>query len=160
MKNPSVPRSINGARRPRIALRGYALRSLAALCMTTIAAIAGAAPTPQANPAQVVEKRIGDLHDRLHIDASQETQWQVVAQTMRDNQRALEPLLAAREKDAASATAVQDLDSFATVSEAHASGIRRFIAAFEPLYTAMPAAQKKDADTLFRAGPGKMAAAK
>lgn len=137
-----------------------ALASLLGLCLAGLTTLATAAPAPAPGDPQVVEKRIADMHTRLHIDATQEAQWLVVARTMRENQAALEPLIAERAKNAPSATALQDLDSFATVSEAHAGGIRRFIAAFEPLYTAMPAAQKKEADTLFRAGPGKMGASK
>ena len=124
------------------------------------ATLASTAPSGMQDSSQRVQKRIDDMHAKLHIEAGQEQLWQAVAQTMRDNQQALEPLVAERSKNASSASALQDLDSFAAVSEAHAGGIRRFIAAFEPLYTAMSPEQKKEADTLFRSGPGKAGKAK
>jgi len=164
MKNCSTLSSKTGQPRAAAAggasVRRHAIRSVLGLCLAGLTAFATAATALALGDPQVVEKRITDMHARLHIDATQETQWLVVARTMRENQTALEPLLVERAKNAGSATALQDLDSFAAVTEAHAGGIRRFIAAFEPLYTAMPAAQKKEADTLFRAGPGKMGTSK
>ena len=153
------PTSAYTARRAARALLAVSVAVSISVCMpvssAAAAALASAAPASTQDSSQRVEKRIDDMHTKLHIVSSQETLWQTVAQTMRDNQQTLEPLVAERAKNAASATALQDLDSFAAVSEAHTGGIRRFIAAFEPLYTAMSDAQKKDADTLFRSGPGK-----
>jgi len=160
MQSLSNPSTIPLRRRSRSILSSRAVRSLLALSLAGVAVLASAAPSAPTSGAARVEKRIGDMHAKLHIGTAQESQWLTVAQTMRDNQLALEPLLAEREKNAPTASALQDLDSFAAVSEAHAGGIRRFIAAFEPLYTAMSAEQKKDADALFRGGPGKMAASK
>jgi hypothetical protein len=39
-------------------------------------------------------------------------------------------------------TAIEDLHSFAAITEAHAEGTRTFIPAFEALYQAMPAEQQ------------------
>jgi len=154
---PSVDTPRRGARSN---LRGGTVRSLLALILAGAALLATAAPSAPPGSATRVEKRIEDMHAKLHIDAAQEPLWLTVAQTMRDNQLALEPLIAERAKNSTSASALQDLDSFAAVSEAHSGGIRRFIAAFEPLYAAMTPAQKKDADALFRSGPAKMASSK
>jgi Skp family chaperone for outer membrane proteins len=149
----------------RPVLRGLACATLLASSMLGLmGASAGAAAATVTAAAvggpQHVEARIQEMHARLQITAAQEELWKPVAQTMRDNQLALEPLIADREKNAKTATAVEDLRSFAEVSEAHASGIRKFAAVFEPLYTAMAESQKKDADTLFRSGAGKMGKSK
>ncbi len=101
----------------------YALRSVLGPCLAALTTYAIAAPAPVPADPQVVEKRIAEMHAQLHIDATQETQWRVVARTMRDNQATLAPLLVEREMNAANATALQDLDSFARVTEAHA-GVR------------------------------------
>ena len=86
--------------------------------------------------------------------------WKAVAQAMRDNEAALEPLMMERRKNAASMTAVDDLKSYADITDAHLQGIRRFNPLFGTLYASMSDPQKKEADTLFRRGPRKMMRAK
>lgn len=145
------------------------LPAFASACLVLAALLAGgahAADTASAEnaaltaPDKQVEARIAQMHTRLQISTSQEDQWLPVAQTMRDNQTALEPLIGLRHRNAASATAIDDLRSYADVTEAHAAGIRRFSAAFEPLYAAFSDSQKATADKLFRSGPNKMGAGK
>jgi hypothetical protein len=144
------------AEAPRRSLRSLALGSLFVSSVLGLAcAPAGAVNAPPV-PGQQLEGRIQEMHAKLQITPAQEELWTPVAQTMRDNQRTLEPLVAEREKNAKTANALEDLRSFAEVSEAHASGIRRFAAAFEPLYSAMTDAQRQGADALFRDGAGRM----
>jgi len=148
-----VPRRLPGAQ----TLISLFLSSLLGLASATAgAAVSATTATSPALAQQHLEARIQEMHAKLQITPGQEDLWKSVAQTMRDNQLALDPLMAEREKKAQSATALEDLKSFAEVSEAHASGIRKFAAAFEPLYSGMTDAQKKGADTLFRNGAGKM----
>jgi LTXXQ motif family protein len=99
-----------------------------------------------------VEARIKDMHARLKITPAQEDQWAKVAQVMRDNEKAIEPLIKAREENAKTMTAVDDLKSYAEITDAHADGIKKFTPVFATLYASMSDAQKKDADTMFRHG--------
>lgn len=97
-----------------------------------------------------VEARIKDLHSKLGITAEQEAKWKDVTDAMRDNAATLRPLLEARRANAATRTAVDDLKSYAKIADVHADGVKKFAAAFEPLYDSMSDAQKKTADALFR----------
>jgi hypothetical protein len=119
-----------------------------------------AEPTPaqrpsaaaKAKPARAddVEARIKALHSDLHITAAQEPLWQNVAQVMRDNAKAMVDLRNAETQNAKSMSAVDALKSYATVIDAHADGMHKFIPIFQPLYDSMSDAQKKTADAVFR----------
>jgi hypothetical protein len=102
-------------------------------------------PTPQD-----VEGRITALHEALMITPAQDSLWNAVAQAMRDNTAKMWTLAQTRRAKHAKMTAVEDLHSFAEMSEAQADGAKKLAAAFEPLYAAMSAAQKKEADDVFR----------
>jgi len=107
------------------------------------------APVPaEANAA--VESRIKELHNRLHITAAQQTQWDNLVQVMRDNAKAMIDLQKQRAKDVKSMTAVDAVKSYAAVIEAHEAGMTKFVPAFEALYNSMSDAQKKIADAMFR----------
>ncbi|HUC62985.1 MAG TPA: Spy/CpxP family protein refolding chaperone [Alphaproteobacteria bacterium] len=97
-----------------------------------------------------VEARINELKARLKITADEEALWNDVAQTMRDNAKTVEDLSRQRYKEARTMTAVEDLQSFQTITQAHADGLKKLVAAFGALYNAMPDAQKKNADAVFR----------
>ena len=71
---------------------------------------------------------------------------------MRDNAKKMDALNQARFEKAKALTAVEDLQSYSEIAQAHAEGLKNFIPAFEALYAAMSDDQKKDADTLFRQG--------
>jgi periplasmic protein CpxP/Spy len=108
------------------------------------------APHARMSPSARVEARIKDLHASLHITAAQETQWNGVAQAMRDNAKAIETVAADRTENLATMSAVDDLRSYESLSEVHADGLKKLVAAFAPLYDSMSDSQKKAADTLFR----------
>jgi hypothetical protein len=96
-----------------------------------------------------VEARINDIHSKLKITEAQEEQWNKVAQVMRDNAATMEPLIKTRKAQIKTMNAVDDLKSYAKISEAHTAGLNNFIAAFEPLYAGMSDEQKKIADRIF-----------
>jgi hypothetical protein len=96
------------------------------------------------------DKRIRALHDRLMVKTSQEALWQDVAQVMRSNDDKMDALTTERHDKRATMTAVEDLRSYGEITEQHASGIKAFVPAFERLYDSMSAAQKANADTVFR----------
>ena len=115
---------------------------------------APAAPSPRsaakASQVDYVEARITRLHATLHITPAQEELWTNVTQVMRDNARTMEGLTKNRADHATTMTAVEDLHSYAAITNAHADGLTKFIPAFEALYASMSAAQQAEANTMFR----------
>ena len=118
----------------------------ALLCMVIILGCPSISGT--ASAADSVDARIKDLHSKLKITAAQEEQFNKLAQVMRDNVAAMEPLIKAR-KEKGAMNAVDDLKSYSEIQDAHAAGLKNFIAAFEPLYSSMSENQKKLADKVF-----------
>ncbi len=90
------------------------------------------------------------MHDTFKITPAQEPQWQAVAKVMRENAEELAGLTKTRSEHAATASALDDLKSYAEISAAHAMGTQRLIPAFAALYDGMSAEQKQAADTEFR----------
>lgn len=115
---------------------------------------AAPAPPPGATPAKHrsrtdrVEQRIKTLHHELGITAAQETQWNAVAQVMRDNAAAIQQAVQQREQNPGM-TAVDDLKAYEAIVDAHAQGTQKLVAAFETLYASLSDEQKKKADILF-----------
>jgi hypothetical protein len=97
-----------------------------------------------------VEARIRDLHKKLHITEAQKTQWDNLAEVMRDNAQAMMDLEKQRSADAQAMNAVDVVKSYESVIEAHDAGMKKFIPPFEALYDTMSDAQKRTADSLFR----------
>ena len=91
--------------------------------------------------ADTIEQRIASLHASLKITTDEEPKWAAVAQAMRDN-----------------AAAIDDLKMYQKFAQAHVDGLKNLISSFGTLYSAMPDAQKKVADTVFQAS-GRQAAA-
>ena len=121
----------------------------AAMAQSSPAPAAKATPA-KATPADLVEGRIKALHDALHITASEEPQWQAVADVMRDNAKTTGALIEDRAGKRKTMTAIDDLHSYEAIANAHAEGVKKLTAAFEPLYASLSDAQKKDADAAFR----------
>jgi hypothetical protein len=132
----------------------------AGVLVAAISLVPGPAAAAESPSASRVEVRIHDMHAKLAVTAEQENQWNQVAQVMRDNESALEPLIANRKANANTMTAIDDLESYAAITGAHLEGIKKFTTAFSTLYDQMSEAQKKQADTLFRKGPPKTPKAK
>jgi hypothetical protein len=109
-------------------------------------------PAAKATRTDRVEARITMLHAKLAITPAQEPAWQNLIQVMRANAQTMEALSTARADKARTATAVDDLKSYAEITTAHAEGLKNFVPVFETLYGSMSDAQKAQADTLFR-GP-------
>jgi hypothetical protein len=126
--------------------------SLTAQAQTPTPAPAATASTTSAVPtkSESVEERITGLHDSLKITASQESDWKAVAGVMRANAATMEKLLTDKAaKDPATVTAVDDLKTYELFAQAHVTGLKKLITAFDTLYTAMPTAQRKIADQVF-----------
>jgi hypothetical protein len=96
-----------------------------------------------------VEQQIKDLHAKLKISPAEETQWAVVAKTMRDSAKDLDTVIDKRKSSHESATAVDDLNAYGDVAQAHADAVKKLASAFSPLYASMADDQKKTADDVF-----------
>jgi|HubBroStandDraft_1064217.scaffolds.fasta_scaffold318052_1 protein CpxP len=117
------------------------------------------AAAPQSQPAlgaaatkaETVEQRISSLRVALQITSDEESSWNGVAQTMRDNAAAMEKLSADKaSKTPQSMTAMDDLNTYEKFAQAHVAGLKKLNASFEKLYNAMPDPQKKVADQVFQ----------
>jgi periplasmic protein CpxP/Spy len=111
---------------------------------------------------ETVEQRITDLHAAMKITPAEETQWNGVAQAMRENAAAMDKLVAAnRTTPPQNLSAVDDLKTYQQFAQAHVDGLKNLISAFTTLYNVMPDDQKKVADKVFdtsergAAAPGK-----
>ncbi len=97
-----------------------------------------------------VEDRIANLHTELKITAAEEGNWNVVAQTMRDNAAAMKKMVDdARAGASEMRTALDDLQTYQHFAQAHADGLRKLLDAFTVLYRSMPPDQQKIADSVF-----------
>lgn len=100
------------------------------------------------------ELRVKAMHTKLKITPAQEEQWAKVAEAMRNDAKTMDTLTQAR-ADQKDMTAVDALQSYGEITQAHADGVKKLIPAFSDLYATMSDDQKKTADTLFRHGDHK-----
>jgi len=96
-----------------------------------------------------VDKHINALHAQLKITAAEEPQWVSVAKVMHENATDIDTAIDKRKQGALTATAVDDLNSYGEIAQAHADAVKKLSAAFAPLYESMPSDQKKLADNIF-----------
>jgi hypothetical protein len=120
------------------------------------AAPATTEPAMATAKADPVEAHIKELHNKLHITAAQQTQWDSLVQVMRDNAKAMTDLQKQRGQNASAMTAVDAIKSYQAVIAAHEAGMAKFVPAFQALYDSMSSTQKETADSMFR---GKVRAA-
>jgi len=129
----------------------------AAVQVATPPSQAGAAAT--ATKGETVEQRIITLHTALKITPDEDAKWNAVAQAMRENASNMDKLTAeSRTTAPQSMSAVDDLKMYQKFSQAHVDGLKNLIASFSTLYSAMPDAQKKVADTVFESADQNAAA--
>lgn len=96
-----------------------------------------------------VEMRIKTLHDKLKITSEQETAWSGVADAMRENETTIGGLIHERHEHPKNLTAVDDLENYQKIAQAHADGLGKVVTAFKSLYNTLSDAQKKNADIVF-----------
>ncbi len=123
-------------------------------------ATAAASPTsshavPGNSAEQRVEEHIKELHSQLRITSAEQAQWEQFANVMRDNARDMDQAFAQRMQQYPTMNALQNMQSYEQISEAHAQHLQKLVPAFETLYNAMPEAQKQLADQVFRANAQK-----
>ncbi len=124
-------------------------RPVAAQPASTAAPSKVAAKTAALTPTDDVGARIKRLHDQLRITPEQESLWATVAGVMGDNAKSLTTAMQTRQDKMATMNAVDDIQSYGAVAEAHAAGLKSLAAAFAPLYAAMPPAQQQNANAVF-----------
>jgi protein CpxP len=113
-----------------------------------------------ANHSVEIEKHIKDLHAKLKITPAEESQWDQVAQTMRENAAELDSAISKRETLTERGSAIDDLNAYADMVQVHADAIKKLATAFSALYDSMPDDQKKVADEVFGQRVPKKVAAK
>lgn len=103
----------------------------------------------EASEERKVNDHIKHLHNDLRITAAEEPQWSSVAKTMRENAGEIDRAIDKRDSILSTATAVDNLESYADVVQAHAEAVKRLAVTFAPLYAEMSDSQKKMADEFF-----------
>ena len=118
-----------------------------------------AAAAATSSKPETVEQRITTLKAALKITPDQESKWNAVAQSMRDNASAMEKLVATKRAiPPEKTTAVEDLKTYQEFTQLRLDGLKNLNSAFKSLYDSMPAEQKKNADLVFeKSGPAKPA---
>ncbi|MGA2778675.1 MAG: Spy/CpxP family protein refolding chaperone [Steroidobacteraceae bacterium] len=96
-----------------------------------------------------VEKHIAELHVTLKITAAEESQWKEVADVMRANAQDLDRAIDARDANRGSASAIDDLNSYAEIAQVHANSVKKLAGAFSVLYGQMSTEQREAADEAF-----------
>ena len=118
---------------------------------TSPAAAATQAPTARStNRSAMIEKRITDLHTRLKITPMEQKPFDDFAQVMRDNAQHMEGLVQKRQPTFASGNAVEQMQGYSEMAQAHAEDVQRLTTAFAALYEVLSPDQKKAADQSFR----------
>jgi Spy/CpxP family protein refolding chaperone len=113
-------------------------------------AAASSAASPAAKHEARIEDRISYLHKQLKITPAQEDQWKTFADAMRDDGETMGQLYEQRIKNASTQSAIDNMQDYANLTQAHADGIKKILAAFQPLYNSFTPEQKKLADDTFR----------
>ena len=111
------------------------------------AAMAG---QPGETMQSLVERRITDLHGKLHITPQQSQQWDPLAQVMRDNAREMDQVYKQRAEKLGAMSAVDNMQSYAQIEQQRAQDVQKLVPALQALYTSLSDQQKKTADEIFR----------
>jgi protein CpxP len=107
-------------------------------------------PVAGKNAEERVEHRINELHAQLRITPAERPQWDKFAEVMRENARDMDQAFIQRSQQFQSMNALQNMQSYQQIADAHAQHLQKLVPAFEDLYNAMPEQQKRIADQVFR----------
>jgi protein CpxP len=103
----------------------------------------------------MAERRVGNhinqLHAQLRITPAEQPQWDQFAQVMRDNARDMDQAFLQRGQQYPTMNAMQNMQSYEQIAEAHVRHLQKLVPAFDNLYNAMPEQQKQLTDQVFRA---------
>ncbi len=98
----------------------------------------------------LVERRLADLHSRLHITSEQEPQWQQYTSVLRDNAQGIDQSFRQRAEKLPTMNAVDAMQSYAQIEQQRAEDGQKLVAAFQTLYASLSDQQKQAADQMFR----------
>jgi len=98
----------------------------------------------------LVERRITELHSRLHITPAQSQQWDQFAQVMRNNAKQMDQIYQERAQKFSTMSAVDNMQNFADIEQQRAQDMQKLVPAFQTLYASLSDQQKKAADQMFR----------
>ncbi len=130
---------------------GAGALSLAVALPALAQTMAPAAGAPSSSQAEArANERITQLHDQLHITAAEEQSWQAVAAVMRQNAEDQAATLAKRQQEFGTMNAVQDLQSFAELTQQQGEQIGKLVGPFQTLYAQFSPEQKATADRIFQ----------
>ena len=115
-------------------------------------------PVPGKTAEERVERRINELHAQLRITPAERQQWDKFAEVMRENARDMDQAFIQRVQQFQAMTAVQNMQSYEQLAEAHYQQLQKLVPAFQDLYNSMPDQQKQLADQVFRANAEQHAA--
>jgi protein CpxP len=107
-------------------------------------------PVPGNSAAQRVEEHIKELHSQLRITPAENPQWDQFAAVMRENARDMDQVFDQRMQQYPTMNALQNMQSYEQISDAHAQHLQKLVPAFAALYNAMPDQQKQLTDRVFR----------
>ena len=110
------------------------------------------APSPEMMKMHV-EQRIKTLHDKMMITSDQESAFGAVATAMRDNEAQMSGIIQDHEANRGKLSAVDSLNSYTKIAQAHVDGLKKVSDAFGTLYGQLSSQQKMVADKLFSQGP-------
>ncbi len=100
--------------------------------------------------SETLDQRISRMHAALKITPAEEADWTKVADVMRRNDSDMQKLVADRQARVPhELSAVDDLKTYQSFTQAHVDGLKDLVASFETLYADMPADQKMVADHVF-----------
>lgn len=105
---------------------------------------------PGSDIEQRVEEHIRELHAQLRITPAEQPQWDGFANVMRDNARDMDQQFTMRREQFPTMNALQNMQSYERIADAHAQHLQQLVPAFENLYNAMPESQKWLTDQVFR----------
>ncbi len=103
----------------------------------------------EASETRKIEDHIRQLRNELKITAAEEPQWDSVAKTMRENAEEIDQAIDKRDATINTATAVENLNSYADVVQTHAAAVKKLADSFSALYAEMSESQKRMADEIF-----------
>jgi hypothetical protein len=139
-----------------VPVAGFAQSATPAPAAPPPASAAASSPMPsQTIPGTEVEQRveehIRELHAQLRITPAEQPQWDRFANVMRDNARNMDQQFVARREQFSTMNALQNMESYQRIADAHAQNLQQLVPAFANLYNAMPESQKRLTDQVFRA---------
>jgi periplasmic protein CpxP/Spy len=117
---------------------------------TATASPMAARPVPGGTHEQRVETYIRQLRAQLHITPSEQPQWNRYIAVLRENAIGMDQELAQRIAQFQTMNALQNLQSYEKLAEAHAQYVQKLVPAFADLYNAMPEQQQRLTDQVFR----------